>query len=410
MSGTTPVDANFAERAIRQAIADRGPITFAEFMQFALYSQGGYYTSGSPISASGDFFTSPSAHPLFGALVTVQLREMWQKLDSPERLTVIEEGAGNGGLAADIVEFAPLLDPAFATALDYLAFDTAPPKRQHYPVSPPGELPSQITGCVLSNELLDAIPFHRFEIRDGIPLEIHIGLEDDELTEILLPPRVPLIEQRLLPFAKCLPEAYRGEINAGLDSWSERQAQTLERGWVLTIDYGCDRATLYRPERMTGSLRCYFQQMLRQDPLRNVGRQDITAHVDFTAVDEAMRAAGFSSAGSTTQEQFLKRLGFGAAIEQLHAAALPRPALRANEAGMRSLVDTEGMGGFVVTAHSRNVPEVTLGGFSMDDAIHNIPVPPLLSQGRHINLTGAQQSQHSYFEVQSLDELFTDAP
>ena len=403
-----------SERDIRKAIADHGPITFAESMQIALYGPGGYYSSGSPVSASGDFFTSPAAHPLFGALITVQLREMWQRLDSPERFTVVEEGAGNGGLAADIVEFAPRLDPAFATALDYLAFDASPPQRQqHYPVSPMSEIPRQITGCVLSNELLDAMPVHRFEIRNGAPLEIFVGVIDGELAEMLLPPRMPhgpLIEQRLKPFLAGLPEGYRGEVNAGLDAWAERQSQTLERGWGLTIDYGFDRATLYRSDRITGSLRCYFQHVLGQEPLRHIGAQDITAHVDFTAVDEAMSAAGLASAGATTQAEFLRRLGIDAAIDQLYSAALPRTAVRANELGIRSLIDPEGMGGFVVAAHSLNAPEKPLTGFSAGSTPHAPPAIPLISRGRHINLAGPQQGQQPYFEVQSLDELFTDEP
>ena len=382
-------------------------------MQIALYGPGGYYSSGSPISASGDYFTSPTAHPLFGALIAVQLREMWQKLDSPERFTVVEEGAGNGGLAADITEYAPLLDTAFAKALDYLAFDASPPRQQHYPVSSHEEIPRQITGCVLSNELLDAMPFHRFEIKNGVPLEIVIGLEGDELTERLLPLQVPygpLIEQRLEPFLKGLPDGYRGEVNAGLAAWAERQARTLERGWVLSIDYGFDRTNLYRPDRMTGSLRCYHQHVLGQDPLRHVGAQDITAHVDFTAVDEAMSAAGFSSAGTTTQAEFLRRLGIEAAIEQLYAAAVSRTAKRANEFGIRALIDPEGMGRFVVIAHSCNVPETTLSGFAPDVMGQKLPALPLISPSRHINLASPQQNGQDYFEVQSLDELFTDAP
>lgn len=398
--------------AIRQAIADHGPITFAEFMQAALYGPGGYYTSGSPVSASGDYFTSPAAHPLFGALLAVQLREMWQRLDSPGHFTVAEQGAGNGGLAADIVEFAPRLDAAFGKALDYLAFDAAPPERQHYPVSPLSKLPRHVTGCVLSNELLDAMPVHRFEIRDGIPLEIFVGTEDGGLTELFLPPTTPLIERRLRPFLKELPDGYRGEVNAGLDEWAELQARTLEHGWTLTIDYGFDRASLYRPERTAGSLRCYYQHVLGQDPLRHAGSQDITAHVDFTAVDEAMLAAGFASAGTTTQAAFLTRLGLDAAVEQLHTSRLPRPVLRANELGIGALVDPEGMGSFVVAAHSRNAPETPLTGIATDmpAIITTLPAPPLLSPQRHINLAGQRQGSPGYFEVQSLDELFSDAP
>lgn len=399
-----------AESRIRQAITDHGPITFAEFMHAALYGPGGYYASGSPVSASGDYFTAASAHPLFGALIAVQLHQMWQLLGSPGEFIVIEVGAGNGGLAADITEFAPQLDPAFTEALNYLAYDVVPPSHQHYPAKTASELPKGITGCILSNELLDAMPVHRFEVRDGTALELFVDLKDGELVNLALPPSTPLIEERLHPFLPVLPNGYRGEVNTGLDGWAAQQSQVLKKGWTLTIDYGFDRSTLYRPERTTGSLRCYYQHVLSQDPLRHVGKQDITAHVDFTAVDEAMSAYGFSSGGSAPQGTFLSRLGLEQAFARLQEIpGLSRPDRRANEMGIRSLVDAEGMGRFIVTAHGRNAPETALTGFAGDsEGIDGIPVLPLLSPDRHINLTASRQSAPDYFEVQSLEDLFSD--
>lgn len=401
-----------ADKSIREEISAKGAITFARFMELALYGPGGYYTSGSPISASGDYFTAPSAHPLFGASFAVQLQEMWQALGSPNEFTVVEEGAGNGTLAADISEQSQQLDPAFGSALNYVAVDIAPPKRQHFPVLPLGEAPEQITGCVISNELLDAMPVHRFEMKNGKPLEVFVDIDGDGFVEVLQEPSTPVIAERLGELVSSLPDGYRGEVNAGLEAWAERQVRTLRRGWVLTIDYGFDRPTLYRPERANGSLRTYSQHTLGQNPLLRPGQQDITAHVDFTAVDEAMTKAGFSSADSTTQAQFLAQLGFGAAAEQLHTSALPRHVKRANEAGMRTLLDPEGMGRFVVALHGRDVPDVKLSGFSdgPGDASKFASTPPLLNPERHINLVDPQQGQGSYFEVESFEKLFSDEP
>ncbi len=401
-----------ASDSIRHAITEHGPITFAEFMEVALYGPGGYYTSGSPISADGDYFTSPSAHPLFGALIAVQLHEMWQLLGSPEPFTVIEEGAGHGGLAADITEYVAVIDKQFATALRYVALDIAPPAQQHYPVSLITESPTGITGCLLSNELLDAMPVHRFEVSNGELHEIFISHDGEKLVEILQPPSTPIIEERLRPYLAYLPDGYRGEMNAGLDTWASRQAGTLDRGWALTIDYGFERPVLYRSDRTSGSLRTYYQHTLGQDPLKHTGDQDITAHVDFTAVEEAMDIAGFRICGFTTQAEFLVQLGIESALDQLRAAPSPRPAKRANELGARSLVDPEGMGGFRVAAYSRNVPESRLTGFGQhtQTAARQFSQPPLLSPRRHIALRGSQLSGSAHFEVQTLDELSSDRP
>ncbi len=400
-----------AELAIRDAIAGRGPITFAEFMELALYGSGGYYASGSPISASGDYFTAPSAHPVFGALLCVQLREMWRLLGSPAEFTVIEEGAGNGGLAADISEYAARLDSDFSDALNYVAVDIAPPARQHFPVLPLEEAPAGITGCVLSNELLDAMPVHRFEVRDGEVFEIFVTLEGDRFAETLQPPSSLEIERTLAPFVESLPDGYRGEINLQLESWAQRQAKALGRGWVLAIDYGFERSELYRPGRTSGSLRTYYQHTLGQDTLRHAGEQDITAHVDCTALDEAMTSAEFQLTGKTTQAEFLSRLGIHQAVEQLEASNLSRPESRANEQGIRSLLDPDGMGRFVVAAYSRGIDQFDLAGLSgpADGSATRLPDLPRLNPARHINLVDQQQTG-GYFEVQSLEDLFSDRP
>jgi SAM-dependent MidA family methyltransferase len=414
--------------SIRLAIKERGPIPFDDFMRLALYGPGGYYSSGSPVSASDDFFTAPAAHPAFGALIAVQLWEMWQLLGEPKVFTAVEMGAGNGGLAADVTEVAPALGGRFAGALDYQAFDVEPPSKQHFPVRPVEEMPRGIVGCVLSNELLDAMPVRRFEARDGRLQEIFVGLEGGRLVEVLGPPSSSVIEERVGPLLNTLPDRYRGEVNDGLGEWARQVASTLRRGWALTIDYGFDRARLYAPERITGSLRCYYQHTLGQDPLRHVGRQDITAHVDFTALDEAMEGAGLSVAGHAMQSAFLERLGIGEMRDALQAMALARPEMRMNEAGMHALTDPAGMGAFRVAVHSRGVSDVRLTGFAgaqsrssvgaplaapglaagQSSPATGLLAPPLLNPTRHINLLGQAQAQPGYFEVQSLEQLFEE--
>ncbi len=401
-----------AELAIKRLVAERGPITFAEYMNCVLYGQGGYYSAGFPVSAAGDFFTSPSAHPLFGAMVAIQLCEMWLTLDSPTRFTVVEEGAGNGGLAADITEAAAGVDPEFAAALEYIALDVAPTEQQYYPVSALTEAPVGVVGCVLSNELLDALPVHRFEVREGEVFEIFVTVKDDELVETIDKPSTPQIERRVAEVLEELPDGYRGEVNLELGNWAKRQAKMLEQGWVLTVDYGFNRETLYKPERVAGSLRTYSQHTLGQDPLAMPGKQDITTHVDFTALDESMVDAGFSKVSSTTQVEFLERLGVISAIDQIEAGALPRVEKRANLASARSLIDPDGMGRFMVACHGKNVPPAELTGFSETSSGRNLEMRhvPLLNPERHIRLTGHSPGQPGSFEIESFDDLFSEQP
>ena len=147
------MDQGRAEGAVRAAVEAKGRITFAEFMELALYGPGGYYVVGGEaarIGAAGDFFTSPHAHPAFGALIAVQLEQMWRLLGRPERFDVVEAGAGGGRLAGDVTDFASVLDAAFAAAIAYQEVEG---RRS--------ELPSGIVGCLLSNELFDAFPVHR---------------------------------------------------------------------------------------------------------------------------------------------------------------------------------------------------------------------------------------------------------
>jgi SAM-dependent MidA family methyltransferase len=397
--------------AIKSEIKRHGPVTFARFMEMALYGLGGYYTSGSPISASGDYFTAPSAHPAFGALIAVQLRQMWRLLGSPRKFTVVEPGASGGGLAADITEFSERLDTVFSGALDYRAFDIAPSPMRQFPVSTLSDIPQGITGCVLSNELLDAMPVHIFEKRDGALKEVLVALDGEDFVEALNEPTTPEIARRIAPLLASLPDGYRGEVNIALEGWAAGVAKTLGRGWALTIDYGFDRAELYRPERVTGSLRCYHQHTLSQDPLRHAGGQDITAHVDFTALDEAMSRAGLKNIGHTAQADFLERLGVGRMRESLRNTRLPRPGARANEAGIEALMDHAGMGGFRVVAHGKGVDGLELRGVpSAVEAPVDIELPPtpLLKPGRHINLLSGMQRQQGYFEMESLEDLFRD--
>ena len=376
------------ERRIRERIECDGPITFAEFMDEALYGDDGYYTRPrriSPISPGGDYFTSPSSHPAFGALIAVQLRDFWELLGQPDVFDAVELGSGDGTLARDVVDYARLLGDGFHETLRYTAFDRS--------TADPGGLPVGITGCVLSNELLDAFPVHRFLIDGKAVLELYVGVEDGVLVESTGPVSSPAIAERVAPFISDLPDGYRGEVNLGLRAWADHVAVILERGYVLTIDYGEMASELYRPGRSEGSLRAYYRHTLSQNPFQHVGDQDLTAHVDFSAVDAELARAGFEAPGVTTQTAFLDRLGIRSLLAHLPGLGLPSSEVDRNRMPMLWLARPDGLGRFKVAFHCRNVEgRSPIGLDSRGSNYDSLLLPPVLlsRDDSHFDLVGGE--------------------
>jgi SAM-dependent MidA family methyltransferase len=374
------------ETHIRETIQARGPITFSEFMEFALFSPlGGYYTSGERTGAGGDYYTSPTSHPLFGWLIAAQLLQMWGLLGRPDPFTVVEAGAGAGRLAMDIHEACDSLDHDLCAALRYVAIDRVRPSA---PVSLPmgaTRLVAQavplrrVVGCVLSNELFDCFPVHRFSVSGGRVLEVYVGLADGELTEVTDAPSDPEISRRVQEATGGgLPEGYRGEVCLGLDPWLAGVSAAMRRGFVLTVDYGDTAKGLYGPGRSRGTLRSYYRHTVTGNPYVRVGRQDITAHVDFSELARAGRRHGLVNLGYATQGSFLKNLGadaYVAALARRGRLSGPTPMSeetgqregQANRMAMAGLLDPEGLGGFRVLAQGKGVGEPALWGFDPDN-------------------------------------------
>ncbi len=255
---------------IRTEIARAGGrITFERYMELALYHpQHGYYTSGKArIGKAGDFFTSVSVGPLFGRILARQFRQ-WQVSE------VIEVGGHRGQLRHDVLAAAP--------DLSYRVFEVGE------------ELPDKITGCLFSNELLDAMPVHRIH---G-DREVYVT---GDFTEEL----GPLSDARL----PRLPSGYRSEINLRALDWLEDIARRLQHGYVLTIDYGFERAEYFAPHHKDGHLQCYRQHSKSGNPFEHIGEQDITAHVEFTSLIEHGQAFGLEPVLFTTQERYLMKTG-----------------------------------------------------------------------------------------------------
>ncbi len=350
-----------AEHEIRRRIAASGAITFAEFMEVALYHRGGYYASRGPIGAGGDYFTSPVVHPAFGALVSVQLHTMWQTLGQPDPFWVIEAGAGDGVLASDIVDFASRQFPLFSEAIRYVAVDRLSPvdasrmSRGVEWIQSVGIPVGGIVGCVVANELIDAMTVHRFEITACGPCEVYVSLDSEgRFIELLDESSTKLIAGCVESIGRELRYGFRGEVNAGVLPWVAAVAEGLERGFVLTLDYGYEVEELYSDARSGGTLQTYYRHTDSGSPYQRVGRQDMTAHVDFTALIDEGRSVGLRPVFLATQGEFLLSLGYALMEDSLQAAAIGSAERRLNARAMRRLVDPEGLGKFKVLVQDKD--------------------------------------------------------
>jgi SAM-dependent MidA family methyltransferase len=372
--------------AIAAEIDRRGPITFARFMELALYTPGiGYYRVASARPGrGGDFLTAPETHPIFGWALARQAEEVWQLLGRPEPFVIQEHGSGAGTLVlaileglkaagsalADVVRFQPVeIEPRRTEELarrlelaghpERLVRDGSNSASEGLPRSP-------IDGLVLANEVLDALPVHRVRgTGDGIE-ELYVDFEAGQLREVAGPPSDLRLAARLDAEGVQLRAGQQAEISLVLDKWVEVAARGLARGLLLIVDYGHPAAELYDPvRRPRGTLLGYRRHRAVDDPFRNVGRQDLTAHVDVTAVERAGIRAGLDHIGTTTQAELLAGLGVGDLLTELRE----RPETTADayleaRAALVRMIDPASMGRFRALGFSRGLPaSATLRGF-----------------------------------------------
>ena len=375
-----------ARQILEAEIRANGPITFARFMEIALYGEHGYYTTS--VTAGADYATSPQMHPGFGSLIAGYLFKAWQSLGEPATFDVVDLGAGDGGLALDILDAIQSgqdsVDQAdrFAEALRYHAFDLRP----RGSVRDTGELKQfkSAVGCVISNELLDAFPAHMFTVRDGRVLERYVGLGDNgDLAFVEGEASSDEIAGRVGEYTSILPEGYRGEVNLRIGEWVGNVVSLLQSGYVLTIDYGYERHTLYHPTRYEGSLRCYRDHVLGQNPFRDVGLQDITTHVDFSAVRDELRDAGLKEVSPLlTQRDFLFDLGISEYFRQVRRDLVKSVVevevrrLTSELRGLNSLVDSRGLGDFRVSQFGVDAPSIELSDLESAPVYRLLPSAP----------------------------------
>ena len=306
---------------IIQKIKQQGPIPFQEFMDMCLYHPGlGYYTSPSTkIGPTGDFYTSASLTPVFGTLIGKQLEEMWAILGK-EPFTIVEYGAGTGALCADILSYlknnASLYDPLRYCIIEKSPFMQAI-ERSHLPdkVSWHESMDElgEITGCILSNELVDTFAVHAVIMQQQL-MEVFVGY-DTGFQEILRPASQELTNY-LNELDVHLSPGYHTEINLQAVNWIQSLATALKRGYVLTIDYGFESTDLYIPGRSQGTLRCYRNHTTNTSLYEQIGGQDITTFINFSALAHWGAKYGLTTCGLTDQGHFLLALGLTEAIEQ----------------------------------------------------------------------------------------------
>jgi len=353
-----------------------GWLSFERFMELVLYAPGlGYYSAGAwKLGSGGDFVTAPEVSELFGRCVALQCAEVLRATGGD----ILELGAGSGRMAATILAAlgAQQALPERYAILE-VSGDLAARQRARLEALPPPlrervvwleQLPrAPLRGVILANEVADALPVRRFTVRAGAVLELGVALgPGDTLRAAEGPPDAALARECAAMFGappRTLPEGYTSEVSLRLGPWIASLGASLERGAVLLFDYGLPRAHYYHPQRSAGTLRCHFRQRAHDDPLINLGVQDLSAWVDFTRAAEGAALAGLEVAGFATQAAFLLALGIDREVASA-ADAVGRARL-AGEA--RRLIMPEEMGeAFKALALTRGY-ETPLQGFALQD-------------------------------------------
>lgn len=362
------------EARIRAEIAAAGGrLGFERYMELALYAPGlGYYSAGArKFGAAGDFVTAPEISPLFARCLAVQCAEILNALGGGD---ILELGAGSGRMAAELLNALARLD---ASPRNYLILEVSADlrARQQQEIAAQAaawqhrvhwleRLPKEFRGVMLGNEILDALPVSRFRCAAGGSEEYCVAHQDDKFVWRLRPAAAEL-QAALAVLATSLgepfAEGYGSEICLRLPAFIHSLSDALTRGALLFTDYGYPRAGYYHPQRHMGTLMCHYRQRAHDDPFLYPGLQDITAHVDFTAVAEAGSSAGLQLAGYTTQAQFLLALGIAEHAADLKTAREVKLLTLPGEMGER----------FKAIGFQKGI-ELPLRGFGVRDLSHSL--------------------------------------
>jgi SAM-dependent MidA family methyltransferase len=345
------------EKLIIDEVRKCGRITFARFVELALYHPGhGYYASGrARIGRSGDFYTSPQATGAFGALLSEYFIKL-KNATGDDACVFVEMGAGEGLFARDFLSALRVRHRGDFESARYLIVERSEGMATRQRAALGGlaekvtwhesveDLPEGVTGVFFSNELVDAFPFHRVLQEGGVLKEIYVTLEGDRLSLSPGPASTPQIQQYFDRIGVSLPDGMTTEVRIDALHWINAVGRKLGRGFVITIDYGYPAWDYYSARRMDGTFLCYYRHRTNTEPLERVGEQDITAHVEFSGLAMEGADAGLTPVLFTDQSSFLLD-AVGWLEESLIASGAGREELEKVALGVKTLVHPDWMGG-----------------------------------------------------------------
>ncbi|MEE8635811.1 MAG: SAM-dependent methyltransferase [Acidiferrobacterales bacterium] len=358
---------------IRDEIAVAGGnIDFSRYMELALYSPGlGYYRGGAQkFGASGDFVTAPELSTIFARCLARPCKAILAGLGHGD---ILEAGVGSGALALGLLRE---LEQLGALPEHYFILELSAELQQHQRALIEREAPElfsrvqwlqtlpedKLDGIVLANEVLDAMPVHRFRVEDDGIHQLYVGWSGERFTWDSQPAS-PEVGGRIAPLA--LPPGYTSEINFQAEAWVKSLAERMNTGALLIIDYGFPQREFYHLQRSEGTLMCHYRHRNHADPLILTGLQDITAHVDFTAMAEAGCDSGLSLLGYTSQAAFLLASGLTELIAESDPRAVREHLALTHE--INKLTSPAEMGElYKVMALGRGI-DTPLPGFSLQD-------------------------------------------
>jgi SAM-dependent MidA family methyltransferase len=281
---------------------------------------------------------------------------MWENLGRPAEFTLVEAGAGVGRFAAHVLDFCEAKLQAFYDVLRYAAVERSASRREqatiqakrhaaagHFAAS--AEVPAHIAaGCFFSNELVDALPAHRVVMDGGAMKEIFVGFRDGHFIDVLEPLSTCAISEYFAAQGIALREGQHAEVGLEACDWISEIGRRLEGGYVLTIDYGHPAAELFDERHMRGTLLAYQNHRASEEFYCSPGEQDLTAHVNFTALESWGKRSGLEKAGFTSQTAFLLALGRGNEFADLYGEGQTEAERTKARLQLKTLIYPEGMG------------------------------------------------------------------